>query len=76
MQQYTTLCAVRMYYLIELTFPAVKQRLKESRKLSLNAIPVFKGSAECLAGRKLYKIIHRWHYNCFYCEYTLQESHN
>ena len=55
---YTILYAMLMYYLKELTFPAVEQRLKESRRPLLNVIPAFKGSAECLAGRKLFKIIH------------------
>ena len=48
--------AKRMYYLKELTFPAMEQRLKESWKPLLNTIPAFKVSAECLAGRKFLKI--------------------
>ena len=64
---------MRMYYLKELTFPAMKQRPKESWKPLLNTIPAFKGSAECSAGRKFLKIIYRWHHNCFYFAYI---SHN
>ena len=70
----TILYAERMYYLRELTFPAMKQRLKESWKPLLNMIPAFKGSAKCLAGRKFLKIIHRWHHNCFYFTHTLWVS--
>ena len=59
--------------ILELTFPAMEQRLKESWKPLLNTIPAFKGSAECLAGRRFLKIIHRWHHNCFNFTYN---SHN
>ena len=66
---YTTLYAMRMYYLKGLTFPAMKQRPKESWKFLLNTIPAFKGSVKWLAGQKHLKIIHRWHHNCFFIRF-------